>query len=86
MSWDERAACRGADTELFYWPESIRAAETRAKEIEAAKRICRRCPVLSQCREWALDTGERHGVWGGLTAAERQLVMARRKELVAGMR
>jgi WhiB family redox-sensing transcriptional regulator len=83
--WQERAACRGVDTESFYGPESIRATELRDREIEKAKRICRRCPVLSVCREWALDTGEPYGVWGGLTSAERRVARARRKELVAGL-
>lgn len=85
MTWQERAACRGADTESFYTPESIRATAVREREIEAAKRVCRRCPVLNACREWALDTGEPYGVWGGLTAAERRVARARRKELVAGL-
>lgn len=34
---------------------------------EAAK-LCREldCPVLQECGRWAIETGERHYVWGGL--------------------
>lgn len=32
----------------------------------AAAEQCRRCPVLQQCREWAVENGERQFVWGGI--------------------
>jgi hypothetical protein len=33
--------------------------------------------VLRQCRDYALNIGEQHGIWGGLTAKERkELVLA----------
>lgn len=37
----------------------------------AAKRICQRCPVIVECREWALRRREQYGVWGGMGEAER---------------
>jgi WhiB family transcriptional regulator, redox-sensing transcriptional regulator len=52
--WRTRAACRGHDPEI--WFES---------SAEAAKRICRNCPVQQQCLESALHRGETVGVWGG---------------------
>jgi WhiB family redox-sensing transcriptional regulator len=33
--------------------------------------VCRRCAVRPQCATYALTAGERFGVWGGLTEAER---------------
>lgn len=36
-----------------------------------AKRICGRCPVHDLCLQYALDNGERYGVFGGMTANQR---------------
>lgn len=51
----------------------------RLSREEAAKRVCARCPVMVECREHALLMPEPYGVWGGLTAAERRVVIARRR-------
>jgi hypothetical protein len=40
-----------------------------------AKAICRRCPVIQQCGQWALDTREPSGVWGGISEAERRGIL-----------
>ena len=37
----------------------------------AAKAICATCPVLEQCREYALSAHEPYGIWGGMTEEER---------------
>ena len=34
-----------------------------------------RCPVLAQCRAWALETREPHGIWGGLTPHQRHTLL-----------
>lgn len=67
--WAAYAACRTADPDLFF-PDSDEAAD-------AAVRICRGCPVMSECRDWALDTRVRYGVWGGLTERDRRRVLRR---------
>ena len=36
-----------------------------------AKALCAACPVRAECLEFALETGQVHGIWGGLTAQER---------------
>lgn len=46
--------------------------------IEDAKAVCRRCTAVDRCLQWALDTGEEHGVWGGLSEAERRPLRPRR--------
>ena len=43
--------------------------------VARAKAICNRCPKLASCRAHALNTRERHGVWGGLTEAERDALL-----------
>lgn len=66
-SWRHEAAC--VDTpDLFFDRENV----------EAAKEICRTCPVRQPCLQEAMDFREPRGVWGGLTAPERR---ALRKQL-----
>lgn len=63
-SWHILAACRGMDPDLFF-PE--RGASTRE-----AKAICTACPVRVDCLAQAFTTGERHGIWGGLSERQRR--------------
>ncbi len=65
LPWQDSAACIGADTAIFF-PES-------GDPVGPAKAICRACPVREQCLTDALNRGETHGVWGGLSAKERRL-------------
>jgi WhiB family transcriptional regulator, redox-sensing transcriptional regulator len=37
-----------------------------------AKELCRGCGVRGECLEYALDEGEKHGIWGGLSERERR--------------
>jgi WhiB family redox-sensing transcriptional regulator len=67
--WQERAACRGADPELFF-PE-------RGRSADPARRICARCPVRQPCLEYALGHGIRDGIWGGLAERDRRELRAR---------
>ena len=76
--WHAGAACRRDEAALFFAPSKEPTAARLARE-EAAKRVCARCPVLLECREHALALPEPYGVWGGLTAAERRVVIARRR-------
>ncbi|MFK0124933.1 WhiB family transcriptional regulator [Streptomyces nigra] len=46
--------------------------DTSTAGVEKAKSICRTCPVIDRCLQWALDTGEEHGVWGGLSEQDRR--------------
>lgn len=62
--WHSQAVCSQTDPEAFY-PE-------KGGSTKEAKRICRGCPVQKQCLQWALDTDERFGVWGGLSDRERR--------------
>ncbi len=74
-SWRMRAACRDADTNLFF-----PAGETgeALEHVERAKAICRRCPVQEECLDYALAANEQSGIWGGATEAERRSIRRRR--------
>ena len=71
--WQLRARCRGADSAVFFSPHGERG-RARARRVAKAKKVCRDCPVLKACRDYALASGEPHGVWGGLDSAERALI------------
>lgn len=65
--WLTQAACRGAGDTMF--------PGTLAREIKAAKAFCRACPVILECRRWALDQRIAEGVWGGLSEGERFTIL-----------
>jgi WhiB family redox-sensing transcriptional regulator len=69
--WRDYATCREVDPELFF---PVGNGIVMERQTQAAKRICARCPVRGQCLEWALDTAQYSGVWGGLSEAERRRV------------
>jgi WhiB family redox-sensing transcriptional regulator len=69
-SWQNEGLCRSMPAEVFFDSEKARGRRRELRE-EAAKRVCRQCPVIVACREHAL-AAEDFGVWGGLTARERR--------------
>jgi len=83
--WHTEAVCRRDEAGLFFAPSKEPTAARLSRE-EAAKRVCARCPVMVECREHALLLPEPYGVWGGLTAAERRVVLARRRRRDAEVR
>ena len=62
--WLAKANCMGVDPDLFF-PQ--RGASTRE-----AKEVCRGCVVREDCLEFALDNGEKFGIWGGMSERERR--------------
>lgn len=71
MSWHPRGACRDEDDTLFFHPEGERGGPRR-RRAEAAKAICRACPVMAECLEGARSRREIHGTWGGESEDERR--------------
>ncbi|MBF1033476.1 MAG: WhiB family transcriptional regulator [Candidatus Nanosynbacter sp.] len=49
----------------------------KTEAVEAAIAMCRSCPVLKQCLEYALRHPEsaEYGVWGGTTVAQRRRIL-----------
>lgn len=74
-SWRSQALCRDTSVEVFFAPERERSRE-RAKREAKARAICRHCPVLTECRAFALGAEEAHGIWGGLSEDERERLRA----------
>ncbi|MEU1041873.1 WhiB family transcriptional regulator [Streptomyces sp. NPDC005551] len=69
MNWRELAACRSEDPELFF---PVGEDGLSRQQIERARAVCHRCPVVRACGAWALRNGERDGVWGAMTVEERR--------------
>jgi WhiB family transcriptional regulator, redox-sensing transcriptional regulator len=78
VSWRQSAACLGGDPELFF---PVGTSGPAVLQVEAAKAVCRGCPVAAPCLTWALDAGVEHGVWGGLTEEERRALRRRRSRV-----
>jgi hypothetical protein len=66
--WRTRAACRDDDPEIWF-PVATTGPAYRA-QVADAKRVCRRCPVQTECLTEALARIP-YGIAGGLTEQER---------------
>jgi WhiB family redox-sensing transcriptional regulator len=75
--WQYKGVCRKVDPEVFFPPDSERGPKRLRRELDA-KRYCQSCPVLNQCRDHALRMHEPYGIWGGMTARERELYLRQR--------
>lgn len=58
--------CQGSDPEAWF-----PIAQRDMGSFRAAKKLCGICPARAACLEYALIANEQHGIWGGLTAKER---------------
>ena len=59
-------ACAGADPEVFF---------PQKGPVTAAREICARCPHRQACLDWALETQQAFGVWGGASPDERARIL-----------
>ena len=74
MNWRSRAACLREDPESFFPTGNTGPA---LLQIQKAKAVCFRCEVLETCLEWAIESGQNAGVWGGLSEDERRALKRR---------
>ena len=72
----EDASCSQVDPDLFF-PEQGSAADAAR-----ACKICADCPVQRQCLEFAVKTGTRWGVWGGVTEQNLKRMVFRNRRTV----
>ena len=59
----QMGACQNVDPNIML--------PTCAAETPAALAVCAKCAVTEVCKMYAISTGQRHGVWGGMS--QRQL-------------
>ena|SRR5215475_4258050 len=68
--WQIHGLCRGRDSATFFHPDGERGS-ARVRRDNAAKAVCRVCPVRPECAAQSLAAQEPYGVWGGFTESER---------------
>ncbi|MBX6389798.1 MAG: WhiB family transcriptional regulator [Frankia sp.] len=69
--WMDQAACAGVDVEVFYPPVGDQDSYRQIRAV-----YCGPCPVRRECLAFAVaaepaDLAKRHGMFGGLTPAQR---------------
>lgn len=67
--WRAKAACLDEDPELFF---PVGSTGPALDQVERAKAVCRRCSVIDECLDWALETNQQDGIWGGSSEDERR--------------
>jgi WhiB family redox-sensing transcriptional regulator len=74
MDWRDSSACLTVDPELFF---PVGNTGPAVDQIDKAKAVCGRCSVSEQCLQYALETNQDSGVWGGLSEDERRALKRR---------
>jgi WhiB family redox-sensing transcriptional regulator len=74
-TWRDHALCRDTDPELFF---PVGTTGNALVAIDHAKRVCAECRVTEACLEFALDTNQDSGIWGGLSEEERRSIRRQR--------
>ncbi len=72
--WRQLAACRDSDPTLFF---PIGTTGPAVDQIEAAKEICSSCMAQEDCLQYALESNQEAGVWGGYAEDERRRLRKR---------
>lgn len=68
--WEKKALCRGLFTEQFF-PEGP----------DVYKKTCTDCPVIRQCKSYAI-AHEEIGIWGGTSRNERNRLPTELKDAI----
>jgi WhiB family redox-sensing transcriptional regulator len=64
--WKQLGLCNQVDPDLWFPDRGASAREPQ--------RICGDCPVRAECLEYALETDQRFGIWGGTSEQERRRI------------
>ncbi|MEZ5322178.1 MAG: WhiB family transcriptional regulator [Microthrixaceae bacterium] len=67
--WRVNAACQDTDPDLFF---PVGTTGPAIEQIEQAKAVCNICDAKIDCLEFAMDTNQDSGVWGGTSEEERR--------------
>lgn len=62
--WRRSGRCRNAPVDLFF--------PGQGDDTRQAKSLCANCPVLAECRDYAIPHRDLRGIWGGLSEKERR--------------
>jgi WhiB family redox-sensing transcriptional regulator len=68
-AWRKTAICRDTDPDLFF---PIGTTGYALVQIDKAKQVCSECPASDDCLQYALETNQDSGIWGGTSEEERR--------------
>ena len=68
-TWRTNAMCRDTDPELFF---PLGTTGQALLQIAKAKGVCCECPVKIECLDFAMETNQDTGIWGGFSEDERR--------------
>lgn len=73
-NFEERASCQDYPSEWWFPVEvsGTSKAWSRTPDAMKARGICKDCPALMECRNYALAYSGLAGIWGGLDHQERR--------------
>lgn len=74
IDWRQVAACRDSDPGVFF---PIGTTGPALDQIAIAKSICAQCTVREECLQYALESNQEAGVWGGYAEDERRRLRKR---------
>ena len=74
-SWRRNASCKDTDPELFF---PIGTTGQALIQLSEAKTVCDECTVRGKCLDFALETNQDWGIWGGKSEDERREIRRRR--------
>lgn len=75
-SWRDSALCRDTDPELFF---PVGTTGIALVQMDKAREVCGECQVRTECLDYALDTNQDSGIWGGLSEEERRVIRRQRR-------
>lgn len=70
------AACADTTNPDLFFPDT---KDELNKVLPTVRETCGSCVHQLECLKFALDEGIEHGIWGGMTPAERKRIQPRRK-------
>ena len=82
-TWRNEAVCKDTDPELFF---PVGTTGQALLQIDRAKEVCCECPVKVRCLDFAIETNQDSGIWGGTSEEERRNIrrqIAARKRALA---
>jgi WhiB family redox-sensing transcriptional regulator len=69
--WMAHGACKDR-TDVSFFPG-------RGEDSDPAKKVCYGCPVRLQCLTYAMQQGEKYGIWGGLSERDRKRIRSQHR-------
>lgn len=67
-SWQSKGLCRDLPDDDFFLNGDDYAG------LKRAKAICAQCPVQNECLDFAVESNQSLGVWGGASPNERRQI------------